>query len=345
MKYIYIAFITITLLACEKEQTIGVINETFWVKNAEANMPVYVRGNIDSKVVILIVHGGPGGSGLEYRAGLWTEQLEKNYAMAYWDQRGQGMSHGHYDESDVTVAQMTEDMDAVIKVLKAKYGDDVSVFALGHSWGGTLSANYMVTGDLQYNLKGWIEASGAHDNPKGNMESVKLYIQVANEQIAAGNSVAKWQDILEWASAIDTNNITGDQSSEINQKGYEVESWLTDDGILVVAQSGGNENSMFFGPTNFFTSNQTGNRTNYMLDQEVEKIALTDQLFRITIPVLVIWGKYDFVVAPALGEDTYNNISSSVKKIVTLEKSGHSIMDFEWQEFANEIQLFVETNK
>jgi pimeloyl-ACP methyl ester carboxylesterase len=345
MRYLYLVIISITLLACQKEQTGGIINETFWVKNAGAEMPVYMRGNIDSKVVILIVHGGPGGSGLEYRTGFWTEELEKNYTMAYWDQRGQGMSHGHYDKSDVTVAQMTEDMDAVVKVLKAKYGNDVSVFALGHSWGGTLSANYMVTGDLQNSLNGWIEASGAHDNPKGNIESVKLFIQTANEQIAAGNNVQNWEGILAWATAIDTNNITDDQSLEVNQKGNEVEEWLIDDGVIELAEYGGNENSKFYGPQNPFTSRQTGNTTNRMLDEEVETVALTDQLFKITIPVLVIWGKYDFVVAPALGQDTYNEVSSTTKKIVILEKSGHSIMDFEWREFTDEILLFVEANK
>lgn len=345
MKYLHIAIITVLLMACQKEQADGTLNETFWVKNAGAEMPVYMRGNINSNVIILIVHGGPGGSGLEYRTGLWTEEVEQEYAMAYWDQRGQGMSHGHYDEADVTVAQMTEDMDAVIKTLKAKYGDDVSVFALGHSWGGTLSANYMVTGDLQYSLNGWIEANGAHDNPKGNIESVKLYIEVANEQIAAGNNVSNWQDILTWATAIDTNNISDDQSLEINQKGYEVEEWLIEDGVLELAEAGGLENSRFFGPTNPFTSFQTGNSTNRMLDAEVETVSLTDQLYKVNIPVLVIWGKYDFVVAPALGEDTYNKASSIVKKLVILEKSSHSSMDFEWREFTDEVLLFVDANK
>ena len=35
----------------------------------------------------------------------------------------------------------------------------------------------------------------------------------------------------------------------------------------------------------------------------VEDIALTDSLFKIEIPTLILWGKYDFVVPPALGYD------------------------------------------
>ena len=36
------------------------VNEIFWVTNNGADMPVRVMGNTASKVIILIVHGGPG---------------------------------------------------------------------------------------------------------------------------------------------------------------------------------------------------------------------------------------------------------------------------------------------
>jgi len=38
------------------------INE-FWVTRNNANMPVWVRGNIESGVFIIFNHGGPGSSG------------------------------------------------------------------------------------------------------------------------------------------------------------------------------------------------------------------------------------------------------------------------------------------
>ncbi|MCF6241853.1 MAG: alpha/beta hydrolase, partial [Bacteroidales bacterium] len=122
MKYLYITLFALIFFSCSKQEDLYKLNETIYVRNDGADMPVYIRGNITSKIIILIVHGGPGGNGLEYRDGFWTVDLEKKYAMAYWDQRGQGMSQGHYNQSDVTISKMVEDMDAVIKVLKAKYG-------------------------------------------------------------------------------------------------------------------------------------------------------------------------------------------------------------------------------
>jgi proline iminopeptidase len=345
MKYALYISMVLVLLSCQKEQDLGKLDQTIYVRNDGADMPVYMRGNMNSKVIILIVHGGPGGNGLEYRAGLWTVDLEKNYAVAYWDQRGQGMSQGHYDKSDVTVAKMVEDMDAVIKVLKAKYGNDVSVFALGHSWGGTLTAKYLTTGNLQHNLKGWIESDGAHDMPKNDIEATKMFIKVSKEQIALGNNVSNWQGILNWATAIDTSNISETQRGELNEFASKVEDWLIKDHVLLEGEIGGYKLTKFFSPVNPITNHLAGNATNDMLSKEIESTALTNKLPIINIPVLVLWGKYDFVVPPILGYDTYNQVSSVKKKLVIFEKSGHSPMNNEWRKFTDEVILFVNANK
>ena len=345
MRYLPIILLTLILSSCQQKEDLAQLDVTIHVRNDGADMPVYIRGNMNSKVVLLIVHGGPGGNGLEYRDGPWTVDLESKYAVAYWDQRGQGMSQGQYDKSVVTVDQMVDDMDAVIKVLKAKYGSGLNVFALGHSWGGTLTAKYMTTENLQHNLKGWIESNGAHDIPKLNIEATKMYIQVAQEQIALGNHVSDWQGILDWANTIDTTNITNDISGEINSNAFKVEEWLTDDGVMQKGEEGGNETSFFFGPTNALTSLLSGNATSSLLLNEVEATALTDQLSKVTIPVLALWGKYDFVVPPALGYDTFNKVSSASKKVVVFDRSGHSPMSNEWRPYTDEVILFIETHR
>ncbi len=344
-KYILLLFIALFLYSCEKEQDPGDLDDIIYVRYKGADMPVYMHGNIRSGVILLVVHGGPGGNGLEYRSGLWTVDLEKNYAVAYWDQRGQGMAQGHYDKSAVTIAQMADDMDAVVKVLKTKYGEKVEIFALGHSWGGTLTSKYMITDDYQYHLQGWIEFDGAHDMPQNDIESVKMFIRVANEQIAAGNSVENWQDILDWAGEIDTNNISMEQSLEINKKGFEVEEWLKADGVIQKGESGGTVESDFCGQVNPVTSSITGLLTNITLNDENSKYSATDELYKVEIPSLFIWGKYDFVVPPTLGYDAFNRVSSTVKAFVLLEKSGHSGMDNEWEKTKDAIIMFIEDNR
>ena len=74
-------------------------------------MPVIIKGNIDSKVFVVFVHGGPGGNASLSSFLPVSKKLEKNYAFAYWDQRGSGLSQGNPDASTFTVDQFVEDLD------------------------------------------------------------------------------------------------------------------------------------------------------------------------------------------------------------------------------------------
>ncbi|MGB1041519.1 MAG: alpha/beta fold hydrolase [Flavobacteriales bacterium] len=346
MKNIIIIIIGVLLFfSCKKEQALDNLNETIYVRHQGADMAVYLRGNIASNVLVLVVHGGPGGNGLEYRTGPWTVDLEKKYCMAYWDQRGQGMSHGKFNKENMTIAQMVADMDAVIQTLKFKFGKDLKVFAYGHSWGGTITPKYMITGNLQQNVEGWITSNGAHDMPKNDIESVKLFLKTADEQITAGNSTDKWKEIKTWASGIDTNSITDAQSLEINKKAFEVEKWLFEDGVLNPIGEGGNSGGGIFSPINPLSSQLNGRLTNTLLSKEIQETSFTNQLFKVTIPTLVLAGKYDFVVAPELANDAFNLISSANKKLVVFNKSGHSPMSHEPTLYTQELISFIDTHK
>ncbi|MDC1221276.1 alpha/beta hydrolase [Salibacteraceae bacterium] len=328
--------------SCQKTD-LGGLRETIYVKNNGADMPVYVRGNGASKCFVILVHGGPGGNGLEYSVGKSQKLMEEEMAFAYWDQRGQGMAQGYYTSNEVTVSQMANDLKAVVLTMKAHYGDDSKIFILGHSWGGTLGTKFMIDSNNQQLVSGWIEADGAHDIPKLNIDGVKLFRKVAAEQIAEGNSTNAWTDILDWANDINTNSISVAEGGEINEKAYEAEELLLNDGVL--ASGDDNSYAPLLSPTNLLTSTITGNLTSGLLDPEVESTSLTDSLYKITIPCLFLWGKYDFVVAPQLGVDAYNLVSSNDKTLVVFQESGHSPMVNEPELFAQEIIDFVEKHK
>ncbi len=129
LSYLIIGIVILTFFGCKKSTDLTQIEETIYVRSNGADMPVYLRGRVGSGIVILVVHGGPGGNGLEYRAGKYSEEIEKKYGVAYWDQRGQGMSQGTYKKSEVTVDNMVFDMNAVVNTIKLKYGSAIRVIA------------------------------------------------------------------------------------------------------------------------------------------------------------------------------------------------------------------------
>ena len=190
-----------------------------------------------------------------------------------------------------------------------------------------------------------LESNGAHDMPKNDIESVKLFIKVSDEQINLGNSIPKWEETKNWALGINLNNISSKQSLEINQKAFEVENWLLEDGVLQKRASGGNSGASLNSPINPVSSQINGSLTNGQLSKEVSKASYTNDLFKVTLPTLIMTGKYDFVVAPELSQDAYNLISSTNKKLVVFDNSGHSPMSHEPEKYTNELIQFIDANK
>ena len=105
-------------------------------------MPVWVKGNFDSEVIIVTVHGGPGDSGMEQHIATGFKMLEEDYLMVYWDQRYSGMTQGHADKETQTPDQFIEDTEKVVQLVQSKYPGR-KLYMLGHSWGGQLAAGYL----------------------------------------------------------------------------------------------------------------------------------------------------------------------------------------------------------
>lgn len=329
--------------SCRKEKN-GVIQETMYVNRDGSKTVAHLHGNLSSNVFILLLHGGPGGTGLEYRLGSYAEELEKRYVVVYIDQTKQGMSRDKSGEN-LSIKRVSDDISAVRAVIRSRFGKNASLFLFGHSWGGLLGTYHLLQEDNQLEYDGWVEASGAHDIPFLNRSSVALFKQVAAHQISVGNSADQWNELLQWANEIDTSNISDEAGSEINENGFKAEGILADDGVINSGNSDGSVLSILTGPTNPLTALISGNRAGSELLDEVETSALTDQLRDITIPSLLLWGKFDFVVPPALGESALKELGSSNKSLVIFERSGHSPMDTEADLFTKHFIEFIEQHR
>ena len=343
----FIFIILISMFSCKKKDYSS-LSDDFRVRHANADMPVYVHGNGSEKIFIIFIHGGPGDSGYANRAGKAAAELEKKYAMVYWDQRGQGMSEGKFDSQDITIDLMAEDLHAVIRVLKHKYGNDIKIFLLGHSWGGTLGTAYLLKNNYQNEVKGWIEVDGSHDFPKINREVIKMFKDIGNEQINLNNNKENWQNIVSWAKLVDTTNLNNEMIIEINGKAHLVENYLLEDHVLQKEDKKTGRDIGVIYHQNTITRIFSGNYTfmgNEKFFNEVVNNSFTSELHKITLPCLFLWGKYDFVVPSTLGYDAYNRVSSTEKEIIIFEKSAHSPMLNQADEFIKAVSHFVEDNK
>ena len=124
-------------------------------------MPVWVTGNMDSDVMIIITHGGLGGtSGFEFPISKGFKDLEKLYKVVYWDQRMSGMTMCNAQHSDLSIAAHVEDQGKLVDLILDRYSPS-SLFLMGHSWGGVLTAEYLGERNNQDLFKGWIDCDGS----------------------------------------------------------------------------------------------------------------------------------------------------------------------------------------
>jgi pimeloyl-ACP methyl ester carboxylesterase len=337
MKAISIASIFLLLLSCRDD--IYYEGDFFYLVNKGAQMPVSVRGNIDSGILILFLHGGPGGTALQ-KVGLPAfVTLEKSYGVVYWDQRASGSSQGNSKDEYLSLAQFTEDLEKLVDLIRFKY-DTPTIFLMGHSWGGCLGTSYLTDSGRQEKIRGWIEIDGAHNNPKADSLSMAWITAYADEQIASHVDKPFWSFVKNWY--IDNPNFTTDQLEHYafvdKANGY-----IYDPSLQPGSQKFPNYSFAYIFDS---PANVTAALTNYSNVIEkfiVSDIDLTPQMKKITLPTLVIWGLHDGIIPYPMATHAINALGTvdSDKSLVTLSSSAHNGFYEEPEVFADAVITFI----
>lgn len=347
-KLIYTLLIIVGLVGCKKDEfTLGTqVDDFFFLKNKGAHLPIWVEGNAASKIFLIHVHGGPGGESMASFNVLgkgFTDPLEEKYANVYYDQRGSGSAQGNPKSETFTEEQFAEDLYKVIKLLKAKYSDDIKVFLIGTSWGGRLCASYLINPVYQDEVQGWASVSGAVNNVKTANEGRELLLKYADVYINEGKDIEQWTEIKDWALSVDSVE-TEEQWGDQNSFGWDAMG-LVDDSLSHESKIEFKKvvKSIFFSPSHL--SSILVHSSSFPEKKLTVFNDLTDELSSITIPSLFMAGKFDFVVAPEAVYSSYEQISSTQKQWVLFEKSAHAIPFNETEKFLDELISFIENNQ
>jgi len=350
----YISFICLLVLC------LGCFNETlpseqsrhdFWLLHEGAALPIVVEGNTNSNVFLLLLHGGPGGSAQEFNAGSkpFTDILEEDYALVYYDQRNAGIARGEWEENKLTIEQHIEDLDKVIDLLTQKFGSTITIFLAGHSWGGYLGTAYLIDTNRQSKIRAWINIDGQTHRNLRNKHNLERVVAIANEQIGNNENVDNWSDLLidvQEELAKNILNYNAELERIPNTLKTRAERFISQDRLVVfnastTTASTFNDN---YDPLLILVNERKGTLVKQMYDFDE---GINNNLSLIDIPVLSIYGKYDVTTGLQQGEYLLNNISTldADKQLVILNQSGHSSMKNEPIDLAQEIQGWIEKYK
>ena len=98
---------------------------------------ISIIGKDDSKPLLLFLHGGPGGSVMDY-ADRFTDKLQEKFIVIQWDQRETGKTLKlNSSPLPLTLKLFETDTHDLIDILLAQFHQK-KMYLVGHSWGTEL---------------------------------------------------------------------------------------------------------------------------------------------------------------------------------------------------------------
>ena len=312
----------------------------FYLYNRGAIMPVWVRGNVQSETFIIFLHGGPGGSAIATGNTSPFQELHKDYAIVYWDQRGSGISQGNARPDSFTMEQFVDDLERLVILIRHKYNNP-ALFLMGHSWGGMLATAFLVNPINQTHISGWINIVGPHNIQENTQHQIEWVIARANEQIELGNDLSHWERELAWYNSNpDSLSVYGTNSfrrhrrniSRLNGAIFDPSNALETPFSWVFC-------SPYLFPHPSLQLNNHMLLTNNRLDWE--NIDFTQELHKIILPSLFLWGRHDGIVPAAVGYGAFALIGSDDKYLYIFENSAHNVPIEEPDLFVQRVRMFI----
>jgi proline iminopeptidase len=315
----------------------------FFLINRSAKMPVVVRGNKDSGIFILFIHGGPGGTALQKMGLPAFNDLENSYATVFWDQRASGSSQGNSPDELLTLSQFVEDLDKLVDLIGYMYNHP-KIFLMGHSWGGCLGTAYLTDAGRQNKIKGWIEVDGAHNNPMGDALSMDWVKSHAQEQVNLNIDPEFWHYVISWYEKNPdfTSNQLEHYAFVDKANGY-----IHDPSVKRIPSAFPAFSTAYVFNSPADVTMQLTNDNHVIKDFIISDIDLTPQMGKITLPSLILWGQFDGVIPIAMARQALDALGTAApgKTITILPNSGHVGFYEEPELFAATVRQFVEQYK
>jgi len=315
MNRLFILFISLIFFFSCKEEILLEPNTDvqFNVRVNGAEIPVWVRGNTQSKKIIVYVNGGPGLPVLDDASLdlMNFKTIEKDFAIAYYDQRGTGNSQGKIKKASLTLTQYSKDLEDIIAVLKSQY-QDPNIYLMSHGFGGFLASFYLLNHETDSSVTAWVNIDGAMiiDDKTEWAYRHTFLVNIATEEIILGNQIDHWNSALTWAA----NN----PKIETDAQKSEWRNFIGDPGGFIIPPEERKIKTrevfklwfnFSYNPFPAYLS-QNQKITGEALSQDANGSNLLFQLHRVTLPSLFIWGRYDDLVPPELGSDAFDKLGT-----------------------------------
>lgn len=325
-----------------KIDTENAIQESIYVEIGGIEQYLQIRGENSQNPVILWLHGGPGFplTTLNY---FYQTDLEKDYTVVCWEQRGCGRTYYRNESSGkMDIEQMLSDTDEIIDYLRERFGKD-KIIIIGQSWGTVLGMNYIHThsekviayigvGQVTNFSRGKIyaaECAGKKAAESGNKKDANL-LERGIRQLTATDNIEKL-DIKSLEEMITV-------SIKYLKCGGEMSGFEQMISALTSPEMSWNDAKWFLfasGTQNIISSQ--GNLVDYMYFQ----FDVMDLANEYDIPICFIQGDSDWITPTNMVADYYSTVSSEQKEMIIINNAGHTPFLDRPEQFCNAVEAFL----
>jgi proline iminopeptidase len=296
------------------KDTLQPIAKSGYVTVDGARLFLTVRGDDRRAPLLLWLHGGPGGAErplFRYFDG----DLERDFVVAYWDQRGTGRSFDDdADPHDLTIARHLADLDVITDRLRQELGQS-RIVLIGHSWGGALALLY---------------AHAHPDKIAAVIAVTPLVDMLARQQaqyafVSAQAAQHKDREVLERLCAIGPpphrsadNTVAVERLADRYDAVYHVRPnrmWVMFNGMLRGLVT----------PWEIPRFIRGNNVSLAAMNDELLGLRLADTVPSLDVPVFFFLGRYDHHLDAETTVQYLDALQAPLKRVVWFENSAHNI--------------------
>jgi pimeloyl-ACP methyl ester carboxylesterase len=303
-------------------------NGIYTLKNivlGKLEQTVLIRGYDRTNPVIVFLHGGPGFANISF-VKKYQKDIEKNFVVVNWDQRGAGKSFSLFiDKNTMTEEHILEDLDQLILYLCKEFNKQ-KVYIAGHSWGTVLGKDYVQL----------------------HPEKVEYYISIGQYVSSRESDLYSYRYLLSEAKKKDDQS-TLTELRKIDEPPYDgniEKQWKFRN---IINKYEGDEltinvnNEMLLGTITEPEYSLTdllklfiGNYYSlYHLYPQFSDRDFRNENLGFEVPVLFILGKKDLVTNNKLAEEYFEIINCSNKELIWFDNSAHDPQYEEVEKFSN----------
>lgn len=293
--------------AIQGEKSISLLTQ---LKINGAGHEVMIRGVDRSNPILLVVHGGPGCSEIPY-VRKYQQELEKQYTVVHYDQRGSGKSyHFNEDYSSLTTDILVDDLlaltDEVMQML-----DRPKVLLMGHSFGTYIGMKAAAKAPEKYYA--YIGVGQVANTIESELDSLDYTIEQAR---LAGNE----QDAMQLEQLRGLIEIGESYTPRNMVRKYGGAARLIDDnqdyfeGFLLNSEYNGLDVIRYL--RGIMVTQEL------LLKEEVES-NLPVLVKELELPVYFVMGAYDYMTSVQSARNYFDQLEAPHKSFVVFEHSAH----------------------